>query len=203
MRIHNIGLMAALLASTALWAPADAAGGGAPANAPVTETKTVIKQNGIKRPDAGTVTGKLWDIADEESKKIGRPAPRKVVVDRYMAEQPGANNATANTQYARWVTFNGASEILKKARADEKAAKSAEADKAKADKKAEAEAKKQAKEAEKAAKAEAKAKEKAEKEAAKAAEKAKKDAEAKAAAEAKTKAEAEAAAAAAKAKPAK
>lgn len=198
MKLTYLGLMAgALLASTAFYAAADAGGGGAAA-APVTETKTVIKQNGIKRPDEGTVTGKLWDIADEESKKLGRPAPRKVVVDRYMSEQPNANNATANTQYARWVTFNNASEILKKARQEEKASKTAEADQAKAAKKAEADAKKAAKEAEKKAKADAKAKAAEEKAAAKAAEaKAKEEAKAKAEKEAAEKAAAEAKAAAA------
>ncbi len=183
--------LGALLASTSMiaFSPADAGGGAAAA--PVVETKTVLKQNGIKRPDAGSVTGKLWDIADDESAKLGKPAPRKAVVDRYMAEQPNANVATANTQYARWVSYNGASDILRQQRAAEKAAKAESEAKAKADAKA-------AKDAEKAAAQKVKDDAKAEKAAAKAkadAEKAAKAAEAKAAADAKAKADAEAAAA--------
>lgn len=140
---------------------AGGAGGEVQTPQPTVETKTVLKQNGIKRPDAGSVTGKLWDIADEESAKLGAPAPRKAVVDRYMKEQPGANNATANTQYARWVTYNGASEILKQNRA-----------KTKEEGAAAKEAEKAAKQAEKQAAKDAKAKEKADAKAVKDAEKA-------------------------------
>lgn len=131
-----------------------------------TEKPPVLKQNGIKRPDAGTLTGRLWDIADQLSAELKRPAPRKAVIEKYMAEVAGANMATANTQYARWVTYHGATEALKAARQQEKADKLA------------------AGEQDRAAKAEAKAKAKADKEAARAAAK-----------EAKAKADAEAAAA--------
>lgn len=133
---------ASLLTSGIAFAPADE-GGGAPA-APVTETKTVIKQNGIKRPDAGSVTGKLWDIADALSEQLGKPAPRADVVKQYLADVPNANQATANTQYARWVTFHGVSGILREARAAETAARRAEADAAKADAKTKAAEAKQA-----------------------------------------------------------
>lgn len=85
--------------------------------------KEVIKQNGIKRPESGSITGKLWDIADDISASVKRPATRKEVVDRYMAEVPNANQATANTQYARWVTFHGASDALRDLRAQETAAR--------------------------------------------------------------------------------
>lgn len=163
-------------------------------SAPQTETKTIIKQNGIKRPDAGSVTGKLWDIADEISNSKGAPATRKEVVDRYMAEVSGANQATANTQYARWTTFHGVGSILaqqRKAEAEQrKAAKAAEGEaakkakeEAKAAKAAEAQAKKEArekakadKEAEKARKAEERAAVKREKEEAAARAKAEKEA---------------------------
>ena len=167
MKITSM-LLGALLASTSMiaFSPADAGGGAAAA--PAVETKTILKQNGIKRPDAGGITGKLWDIADEESAKLGRPAPRKTVVDRYMAEQPNANVATANTQYARWVTYNGASDILRQQRAAEKAEKASAGEA----EKAEAKAKKEAAKAEKAAEAEAKKQKKAEEKAAKDAEKA-------------------------------
>jgi len=195
MRMINSLALASLCMAGIAFAPADGAAGAAPdasstvaGNAPVVETKTVLKQNGIKRPDAGSVTGKLWDIADEESKKLNAPAPRKTVVDRYMKEQPGANNATANTQYARWVTYNGASEILKANRAATKTAGAEAKEKEKAEKAA-------AKQAEKDAKAKAKADEKAVKDAEKAAAAAKKAEEKaaaeKAAADAKAKAEAD------------
>lgn len=88
--------------------------------------KEVLKQNNIKRPEPGSVTGKVWDIADDISRKLGRPAPRKDVIAAYMTAQPNANRATANTQYARWVTFHGAQEALRKAREADAAARKAE-----------------------------------------------------------------------------
>jgi hypothetical protein len=111
--------------------------GDTAAPAPAPAKPAALKQNGIKRPDAGSATGKLWDIADEISRNIGRPAPRGQVIERYMKEQPNANKATAATQYARWVTFHDAGEALKagrkaeaeakaKAAADEKARKAQE-----------------------------------------------------------------------------
>lgn len=157
---------ASLLTSGIAFAAEAGDSGGAP-TPPVTETKTVIKQNGIKRPDSDSITGKLWDIADAISEGKGAPATRKEVVDRYMAEVLGANQATANTQYARWVTFHGVSEILRAQREQETVARreAAEAEKAAAKKAAEekkakdaadAEAAKLAKEAEKTRKAEEK-----------------------------------------------
>lgn len=153
------------------------------AAAPVTETKTVLKQNGIKRPDAGSITGKLWDIADAISESLGRPAPRKDVVERYLKDVPNANQATANTQYARWVSYHGVSEILRKARLEETSARQADKVKATEDEKAAKEAKKAADlkaKADKVAERERKAKEAA-------------DAKAKKAADAKTAKEAKAA----------
>ncbi|QXV74941.1 hypothetical protein [Rhizobium phage RHEph26] len=158
--------------------------GAAAAPAPVTETKTVLKQNGIKRPDAGSITGKLWDIADAISESLGRPAPRKDVVDRYLAEVPNANAATANTQYARWVSYHGVADILRKARAEETSARQAEKVKATEAAKAEKEAKKKA-EADAKAEKEAKKKAEADAKAEKAAERERKAAEAKAAKEKK------------------
>lgn len=181
-------IMGALLAATSAiaFSPADA-GGGAAAQV---ETKTILKQNGIKRPDPGTVTGKLWDIADEESTKLNAPAPRKVVVDRYMAEQPGANQATANTQYARWTTYHGVADVLKVNRAKAKAEAAAKAEAEKAAKEAEKKAADEAKAAEKAAKEKAKADKAAAAKAEKEAAAAKKAADKKAADEAAAKAKA-------------
>lgn len=152
-----------------------------------TETKTIVKQNGIKRPESGSVTGKLWDIADRLSEAKGAPATRKEVVDAYLSEVPNANQATGNTQYARWVSFHGIAKILADARKAETEARKAEKSKdsdaekaAKLQKKADAEAAKVAK--------------KAEREAAAAAKKAEKEAKAKAKADAKAAADAEKAA---------
>lgn len=153
-RSFLLSSIASLYLAGVAFAVADEGGGGGAA-APVTETKTVIKQNGIKRPDAGSITGKLWDIADEISNAKNAPASRKEVVDRYLAEVPNANQATANTQYARWVTFHGVSGVLRQQREEETKARRAEADAAKeAEKAAKAEAKKAEADAAAAAKAE-------------------------------------------------
>lgn len=84
------------------------------------ETKVITKKNGIKRPDEGSVTGTLWDIADRQSAALNAPAPRAAVVKEYMEVLPGANQSTANTQYARWVQYHDASDALKAARAQAK-----------------------------------------------------------------------------------
>lgn len=146
----------------------------APAKAPKVER---VKQNGFTRPLPGTKTGLVWDIADRISAEKKRPALRDEVIEAYKAEQADARNGTVSTQYSRWCGFNGVQDVLRKMRAEEKAA----AEKVKADEKA------------------AKAKEKADKKAA--ADKAKADkaaaAKAKKEAAAKAKADKEAAAAAA------
>lgn len=203
IRNSILSLAAASLLTSGIAFAAETGDAGGAAPAPVTETKTVIKQNGIKRPDAGSVTGKLWDIADAQSEALGKPAARADVVKQYLAEVPNANQATANTQYARWVTFHGVSGVLRDQRAAETAARRAEADAAKAaekaakdeakkaelaaaeaakqEKAAKAEEAKAAKEAEKTRKAEEKAAAKAEKDRLAAEAKATKDAEAAAA----------------------
>lgn len=146
--------------------------------------KVKVTQNDVTRPEAGTATGKLWEIADRESNRLGKPAPRKVVTDAYMAEVPKANIATANTQYARWVKFHGVGDLIKANRKAEADALKAQSSQASEQAKAEAAEKKAAKEAEKAAKKAERERVAAEKKAAKEAEK-----------EAKARAKAEAAAA--------
>lgn len=145
---------------------------------PAKVEKVKITQHGITRPEPTSTTGKLWEIADRESNRLGAPAPRKLVTDAYMAEVPNANIATANTQYARWVKFHGVGDIIKANRRAEADAKKAEAEKAKADAKAAAEALKQQE-------ADSKAAEKAEKERLAAEKKAQKEADKKAKADAK------------------
>lgn len=182
-----------VLADMALFAaPADAGAAPAPTPTPKVEKPARISQNDVTRPEAGTITGALWQIADRESARLGKPAPRKVVTDAFMAEVAEANISTANTQYARWVKFYGVADQLKSERAAAKdaaiAAKAEEKAKAKAEKEAKKQAEiqaKAAKEAEAKAAAEAKEAEKAAKAQAKAEAKAKADADKLAAAEAK------------------
>lgn len=53
-----------------------------------------------QRPRAGTRTGRVWEIADELSRRTGRRARRTEVIDLFVAE--GGNSNTANTQYQAW-----------------------------------------------------------------------------------------------------
>lgn len=177
----------------------------APAPAPVQRER----QNGFTRPLSGTMTGMVWDIADEISAEKKRPALRDEVWKEYQVRQLGANSATLSTQYSRWCGFHNVQEALRKLRAEQKqaelAANNAEASAKEAEKKAAAEAKaaeKAAKEQAKADKAAAAAKAKADKAAAAEAAKAAKDAATKAAKEEAARKAAEAAAAVPPAPPA-
>lgn len=69
----------------------------------MTEVKDT--QNGVTRPNPGTKTNRVWEIADAMSAEIGAPAPRKKVLEAAMAE--GLNVATAATQYGRWRKYHG------------------------------------------------------------------------------------------------
>ncbi len=62
-------------------------------------------KNDVTRPKAGTATGRVWEISDEQSKKAGEPAKRKDVIAAFVAE--GGNPSTAATQYGRWRKYNG------------------------------------------------------------------------------------------------
>lgn len=167
-----------------------------PAAAPAPVTVQRVRQNGFTRPIAGTKTGLVWDVADELSAKLGRPAKRDEVIEEYKKRVPDAMPGTMSTQYSRWCGFHKVSEVLKSMRAAEKANDAKAAEEAKAAKEAEKAAKEAEKAAAKKAKEEAAAAKKAEKEAAAKA-KAEAAAKAKADAEAAAKAKAEEAAAAA------
>lgn len=52
------------------------------------------------RPAEGTLTRRVWDIADEETRREGRLATRARVIERIVAE--GGNVNTASTQYHHW-----------------------------------------------------------------------------------------------------
>lgn len=160
------------------------------------------KQNGQVRPEPMSRTGLVWDFADQimaERKAAGEkhPVPTIGEVKAKYEFVEGAQMATCQTQYGRWVIFHDLRDALKARRDDEKSAMTEEETAAK---KAKEEAK-----AKKAAEKEAKAKEKAESAAKKAEEqKTKAEAKAKAASEkieaAKAKAEEAAKKAADKAK---
>ena len=52
------------------------------------------------RPHPGTLTGRVWEIADEITREKGRRAERREVIERYVAEN--GNRNTAGTQYQYW-----------------------------------------------------------------------------------------------------
>ena len=52
------------------------------------------------RPTNGTQTGRVWELADQLSSKLGRKAKRQEVMDAYARE--GGNANTASTQYSQW-----------------------------------------------------------------------------------------------------
>lgn len=172
----------------------------APPTGPVIQQR--IRQNGFTRPAENTATGMVWDIADEISEKMGRPAFRDEVWKEYQRRYPAANQATNSTQYSRWCGFHKVQDTLRAIRAEEKAKAKAESEAAKiaaegAKQKAAEEkaAEKAAKEQARAEKAAAAAKAKEEKAAAAAKAKEEKAAAAKAAKEEAARKAAEAAAA--------
>ena len=52
------------------------------------------------RPRSGTRTGRVWEIADEQTREIGYRAKRADVIECCVAE--GINRNTASTQYQHW-----------------------------------------------------------------------------------------------------
>jgi hypothetical protein len=64
-------------------------------------------QNGVTRPANGTVTGRVWDLADELQRTLGRPPSRSQVMAKGAAE--GINENTVHTQYGHWRRFHGIS----------------------------------------------------------------------------------------------
>ena len=71
----------------------------------VKEKAPKIEANGVVRPNAGTSTGRVWEIADELSAKQGSPVARKDILAATAAES--INPATAATQYGKWRKFHG------------------------------------------------------------------------------------------------
>ena len=52
------------------------------------------------RPLPGTMTGRVWDIAEEITREKGRCAERSEVIERFTAQ--GGNRGTASTTYYKW-----------------------------------------------------------------------------------------------------
>ncbi len=71
------------------------------------KSEPVVKdnKNGVTRPRAGTTTGRIWEISDDLSRKVGAPAKRSDVMD--TAKSEGINLSTAATQYGRWRRYHG------------------------------------------------------------------------------------------------
>src|SRR5260370_4550284 len=69
------------------------------------EASSRLRQNGVTRPRAGTITGRVWEIADEVSKAFGNHDVRKDVIARGLAA--GINAATLQTQISEWRRFHG------------------------------------------------------------------------------------------------
>ena len=57
-----------------------------------------------ERPHPGTLTGRVWEIADEITREKGRRAERREVIERYVTEN--GNRNTAGTQYQYWKTHH-------------------------------------------------------------------------------------------------
>lgn len=170
-----LSLLGASVLRSAPDADSAAAAGGAD---PVVVKPKRVKKNGQTRPEEGTKTGLIWDLADRMKEELGRVPTKEEVWERYKVLVEDAREATTATQYGRWVIFNGYRAEVKKLRDAqraakseqedaEKAAKKAAAEQAKADKLAEKERKKAEREAAKAEKEAEKQRKAAEKEAAK------------------------------------
>ena len=78
---------------------------------PAAEAKPAVvkvkqeERNGVVHPKAGTSCGKVWEVADQLTAKLGHVAERKDVMD--VVTKEGINPATCATQYARWRKFHG------------------------------------------------------------------------------------------------
>lgn len=85
------------------------------------------RRNGWVRPKPGSKTGRVWDIADEISKKKGDFATRAEVLE-VAVNKEGAKLSMAATQYSRWRQFWGApSERGKKKKAQDERAQATDA----------------------------------------------------------------------------
>jgi hypothetical protein len=63
------------------------------------------EQNGVKERTAGTKTGRVWEICNTVSARLGQPAPVKDVLEAAAAE--GLHPTTTRCQYAHWKKYHG------------------------------------------------------------------------------------------------
>ncbi len=113
---------------------------------PVKEKIERLRQNGQTRPQPGSKTGLVWDIADAISEKLKRPALRNEVFDEMdKRTKQDFSTAMAGTQYSRWCAFYGVTKELAKFKADARKERDEAVKAEKAEKKAAAEAEKKAK----------------------------------------------------------
>lgn len=73
------------------------------AEAPETKAKGTTEQNGIKRPAADTLCGRVWQVLDD-LRTAGADATAKNATAAFDGVAIAA--ATIRTQYARWRKFN-------------------------------------------------------------------------------------------------
>jgi hypothetical protein len=71
----------------------------------MTKVSPMPRQNSITRPSGGTVTSRVWDIADGLRSELGDVPARGAVIAKGQAE--GINRETLSTQYGRWQKFHG------------------------------------------------------------------------------------------------
>lgn len=69
------------------------------------EANKMPEQNGIRRPKAGTIGGRLWQLFDEASAVAGKPCAAKDIKAQADAEGIAALSQTA--AYAHWRKFHG------------------------------------------------------------------------------------------------
>lgn len=154
-KLYSLGLAASALSMVALNAAEAPAGGGeapAPEQAAATpkpEKKERVRKNGQTRPEVGSKTGLIWDIADKFVTDNNRVPTKDEVWALYSPGQKEPSQMTLATQYGRWVIFHGFQQHVKANRLAAKAAKEASEKDEKAKKAAEKEADKIAKAKEK------------------------------------------------------
>ena len=76
---------------------------GLPNDQPPVTSRPQELPTAYPRPRAGTITGRVWEIADELRKQSGK-VNREAVIKACMAE--GINVNTASTQFSYWRKAN-------------------------------------------------------------------------------------------------
>ena len=85
-------------------AKAAAKAAGKPAKEPKAKVERV-EQNGVKKPLPGSRCGLAWDLFDELTASLGRPATIADAVP--LAEPRGLNPGNVRAEYGFWRKFNG------------------------------------------------------------------------------------------------